>query len=269
MTEPLYADSPAGPLAYIRQGTGEPLLLIMGVAGHRRMWSQEFLDRLGERFDVVAFDQRGIAESTRAEEPFTIPDLAADALAVMDHVGWEDAHVMGISMGGTVAQELMLESPERVRTLTLGCTWPGPIEGGTWGEAVLDLASAATSPYAEAAARLMFQANVSSDFAGQQGTFEKFTAEAISLRVPGAVVMMQMRAATDHDALAHLAGVDVPTLVLHGTGDRIIRPEAGEALAELIPDADLELWPGVGHLFFWEQPERAASSVTEHALAQR
>jgi 3-oxoadipate enol-lactonase len=269
VTDLHYAETPAGPLAYVRQGAGEPLLLIMGVAGHHLMWSQEFLARLGERFDVVAFDHRGIGSSARAEEQFTIPDLATDAVAVLDHLGWDTAHVMGISMGGVVAQELVLKSPERVRGLVLGCTWPGPVAVGPWGDAVLDLATAASSGDAAVAARLMFEANVSTGFAAEPGRFEEFAAVAGSVKVPGPVVLMQMRAATEHNALDRLPSVDVPTLVLHGTGDRVIRSEAGEALADLIPDADLELWPEVGHLFFWEQPERAASSVTYHLLAQR
>jgi len=267
VTDVHYAQTPAGPLAYVRHGAGEPLLLVMGVAGHHRMWSQEFLDRLGERFDVVAFDHRGIGSSVRAEEQFTIPDLAADALAVMDQVGWDTAHAMGISMGGTVAQELALKEPERVRTLVLGCTWPGPVEGRPWGQAVGDLATAASSGDPLIAARLMFEANVSAGFAAEPGRFEEFARVAGSIRVPGPVVLMQMVAASDHDATDRLDSLDVPTLVLHGTGDRVIRCEAGEALADLIPDADLELWPEVGHLFFYEQPERAASSVTEHCLS--
>jgi len=268
VTELQYADTPAGRLSFVRRGAGEPLLLIMGVAGHHGMWSEEFLSRLGERFDVITFDHRGIGASMRAEGQFTIPDLAADALAVMDHAGWDSAHVMGISMGGTIAQEVVLTAPERVRSLVLGCTWPGPDPDGdeTWGEAVLDLASAATSDDPLTSAKLMFEANVSTSFAAERGRFEEFVTVAGSVKVPGPVILMQMKAATDHDAVAGLAGVQTPTLVMHGTGDRVIRPEAGELLADLVPDADLELWPGVGHLFFWEQPERAASSVTEHCL---
>jgi len=263
-----YAEAPAGPLSYVRRGAGEPLLLVMGVAGHHKMWSEEFLESLAADFDVVAFDHRGIGSSCVAAEPFTVAELAADALAVMDHVGWESAHVVGISMGGVIAQELALTAPARVRSLVLGCTWPGPVEVGPWGDAVLDLATAASSGDPATAARLMFEANVSPGFATEPGRFEEFAEIAGSVKVPGPVVMMQMRAASDHDAIDRLSELDVPTLVLHGTGDRVIRPEAGEELADLIPDAELELWPGVGHLFFWEQPERAAASVRDHALGR-
>ncbi|KAA1425723.1 alpha/beta fold hydrolase [Nocardioides antri] len=262
-----HADTPGGALAYVRRGAGEPLLLVMGVGGHHGMWSEAFLAELAEQFDVVAFDHRGIGSSARAEADFTIGDLATDALAVMDHVGWESAHVMGISMGGTVAQQVALTAPERVRTLTLGCTWPGALPDGApvWGEAVRDIASAATSGDLMTAARLMFAANVSPEFAEQPGAFEAFTTVAGAVKVPGPVILMQMSAATAHDAVDRLGDLDIPTLVLHGTLDRVIRPDGGVRLAELIPGARLELLDGAGHLFFWERPEESARLVREFA----
>jgi 3-oxoadipate enol-lactonase len=272
VTELLYADTPGGQLAYVRRGpwdgSGEPLLLIMGVGGHHGMWSEPFLARLAERFDVIAFDHRGIGDSARAEEPFTIGDLAADALAVMDHVDWETAHVLGISMGGTVAQELALTAPGRVRSLVLGCTWPGPLPaGGAWGSSVLDLASAATSDPLTAA-KLMFEANVSSTYAEREGAFEEFAEVAGAVTVPGPVILLQMQAATAHDAVDRLGDLDVPTLVIHGTEDRVIRPEAGSVLASLVRGVGLELIDGVGHLFFWEQPELSAELVIKHCLSR-
>lgn len=271
MTEIQYAATPAGPLAYVRRGpedgTGEPLLLIQGVAGHHRMWSERLLARLAERFDVVAFDHRGIGQSLRAEAAFTIPDLADGARAVLDHLGWDSAHVLGISMGGTVAQELALGTPERVRTLALGCTW-GDGED-VWARGVRSLADAATSGDASVAAKLMFTANVSPGFAAQPGSFEEFTDVAASVKVPGPVVLLQMQAAAVHDASARLPSLAISTLVIHGTDDDIIKTAAGERLAALIPGARLELWDGVGHLFFWEQPDRTADVLVAHALGQR
>lgn len=259
-----YAAGAGGPLAYVRRGAGAPLLLVMGVAGHHRMWSDPFVAALAERFDVVAFDNRGIGDSHRAEPGFTLADLAADAAAVLDHLGWDSAHVLGISMGGAIAQELALTYPERVRSLALGCTWPDPLD--VWAPGVGKLAEAASSGDAAAAARLMFEANVSPGFAAGAGRFEEFVEVAGSVRVPGPVVLMQMHAAAQHDALDRLDSLAVPTLVIHGTVDDVIRHQAGERLAAAVPGAQLELWDEVGHLFFWEQPERSAAAITAHAL---
>jgi pimeloyl-ACP methyl ester carboxylesterase len=259
-----YADTPAGPLAYLRSGQGEPLLLIMGVAGHHRVWSDRFIERLAERFDVVAYDHRGIGRSARADTAFTIPDLAEDAAAVLDHLSWDSAHVMGHSLGGTIAQELALAHPDRIRTLTLASTWGGP--GETWGPGVLALAQAGTGGDPETIVRGTFAANVSARFAAGAGTFEAFAKTIATYRIPGPVVLLQMEAAAAHDALARLGELDHKTLVIHGTADEIIVRSAGERLSVQIPGAELELFDGLGHLFFWEQPDRSAELIIKHAL---
>lgn len=253
-----------GDLAYVRRGEGPPLLLVMGVAGHHRMWSEPFLEALAAHFDVVAFDNRGIGASFRAEPGFTVDDLASDAFAVLDHLGWETAHVLGISMGGAIAQVMALSDPERVRSLTLGCTWPGGHD--PWAPGVKKLGEAAQSGDAGVAARLMFEANVSPTAAAVPGTFEQFCADAAALKVPGAVVLMQMGAAAEHDASAYLPHLQVPLLVLHGTVDDVIKPEAGLGLAHLVPGARITMLDGAGHLFFREQPARVAALVVAHAL---
>lgn len=264
MTEIQHAETLAGPLAYVRRGAGEPLLLIQGVAGHHQIWGEPFLAALAERFDVVAFDNRGIGQSFRAEPGFTLADLAADAAAVMDAVGWDSAHVMGISMGGAIAQTLTLAHPERVRSLTLGCTWADG--DGAWAPGVGKLAEAASSGDPAIAARLMFEANVSPGFAAGAGHFEEFVVVAGAVKVPGPVVLMQMQAAMAHDARAALAALDVPTLVIHGDVDDVISFDAGKRLAETVPGARFEALADTGHLFFWEQPARVAELVTDHAL---
>lgn len=264
VTDLEYADTPAGQLAYLRTGLGEPLLLLNGVAGHVAMWGDGFIARLAERFDVVAYDHRGIGESARAEAAFTIAELAADAAAVLDHLGWDSAHVLGFSMGGTIAQELVLTSPDRVRTLTLGDTWPGP--GETFGPGVIALADAAQGGDLETVVRKTFAANVSADFAAGPDAFEHFMRAAGTYQVPGPVVLLQMQASAEHDALDRLSALDKKTLVIHGTADEIIVRSAGERLSVLIPGAQLELLDGIGHMFFWEQPERSADLVIKHAL---
>lgn len=258
------APTPAGDLAYVRRGSGAPLLLVMGVAGHHRMWSEPFLAALAERFDVVAFDNRGIGQSFWAEPGFTLDDLAGDAVAVMDHLGWPSAHVLGISMGGAIAQVLALAHPGRVRTLTLGCTWPDGEDA--WAPGVFKLAEAANAEDPETSARLMFEANVSPAGAERTGEFERFCEDAGAVKVPGPVILMQMKAATAHHASDRLSSLDVPTLVVHGTADDVIKVEAGTRLASLLPKARLELLDGVGHMFFWEEPALSAELVTAHTL---
>src|ERR1039458_10325081 len=112
-------------LSYERAGSGPVLLMIMGMSGTALSWGEPFLDSLREDFETIVYDHRGVGKSSRMEEPFTIVSLAEDALNLLDALEVDSAHVLGISMGGMVAQELALAHPERIRTLTLGCTYCG------------------------------------------------------------------------------------------------------------------------------------------------
>ena len=113
------------PIEYVRRGTGEPLLLIQGMSGTHASWGEPFLSLLEPHLDLIAYDHRGIGASAPRDGSFTIADLAQDAAGVLDALGIERAHVLGISMGGMVAQELAIAHPERLRTLTIGCSYPG------------------------------------------------------------------------------------------------------------------------------------------------
>jgi pimeloyl-ACP methyl ester carboxylesterase len=254
-------------LFWERSGAGAPLLLIQGMSGTHLTWGEPFLSRLRPDFDCVIFDNRGIGNSAEVEGPFTIADLAADALAVMDAAGFETAHVLGISMGGMTAQELALAHPDRLRSLTLGCTYPG-------GPGSSLLAPDDAGPLLEAMAsgnldrvfKAMYEVNLSPDFRADESHFADFTAMAGALPARQQTVQLQIQAVYGHDAQARLAEIATPTLVIHGTEDKMIPVANGELIASLIPGARLEILDGVGHMFWWEQPERAAELIRAHAL---
>jgi 3-oxoadipate enol-lactonase len=109
-------------LHYERRGTGPPLLLIQGLGANRLHWGEPFLAALEDDFELVLYAHRGIGRGPPSAGDITTATLAHDALALLDAVELDDVHVLGISMGGMVAQELALAAPQRVRTLTLGCT---------------------------------------------------------------------------------------------------------------------------------------------------
>src|SRR4051794_28460475 len=169
-------------LFHQRRGAGEPLLLIQGMSGTHLSWGEQFVGDLERDFDVVAYDHRGIGRSDRVDDPFSIADLAEDAAGLLDALGWETAHVMGISMGGMVAQELALRHPERIRTLTLGCTYcGGPGSSLSPQDTLQKLSAGMMSGDRELAIRTGFEVNVSAAFAAQEGTWETFRAMAKSL----------------------------------------------------------------------------------------
>ncbi len=251
----------------LRRGEGEPLLLVQGMSGTHAAWGDPFLSALEESFDAIAYDHRGIGRSDPAGEPFSIPDLADDAAALLDTLGIESAHVLGISMGGMVAQELALRHPGRIRTLALGCTYCGGAGASLTDEATVSrLAQAMMSGDRERAIRTGYEINVSPGFAAVEENWHPFREMATAVPAPLPTIMLQMQAIGGHDTQERLAGLAHPTLVVHGDEDRMIPVANAELLGRVIPDATVEILEGVGHLFWWEQPERSADLVREHAL---
>ncbi|MEI8413000.1 MULTISPECIES: alpha/beta fold hydrolase [unclassified Kribbella] len=249
-------------LDHVRRGRGAPLLLIQGMAGHHELWGEKFLGLLAERFEIVAYDHRGVGRGDRVDEPFTVADLADDAAAVIASVGWTDAHVFGISLGGMVAQELVLRHPSKVRSVALGCTWAGGA-GGVISETSRRMVDAIATRDVEHGLRTTFEANLSSRYAARvPGAMEIYRRRALAVKVPVPVVLMQWEAAQSHDTSGRLQEVAVPALILHGTADASIPVLNAHRLAELIPAAKVELFDGAGHLFWWEDPDRAAALVT-------
>ncbi len=245
-------------------GDGEPLLLIGGMSAHRGMWTDELLDALTPHFSVAAYDHRGIGTSSRAEGPFTIADLAADARGILDGLDWDSAHVLGTSMGGMIAQELALAAPDRVRSLVLGCTTAGG-PGAIGAPGAIRLVEAISSRDATRVARTAFEVNLSPGYTAHTGAFDRFVSMSTQRRVPSAVVAWQAGACAGHDTRDRIGSLTMPTAVIHGDVDEVIAVAEGERLADLIPQATLTRWAGVGHMFWWERPGDTAEVVRKIA----
>jgi 3-oxoadipate enol-lactonase len=261
-------DASGTELYYERAGGGEPLLLIQGMSATHMAWGRPFLDPLERSFETVVFDNRGMGRSGEAELPFQIADLATDAAGLLDALELETAHVVGISMGGMIAQELALAHPERIRTLTIGASYCGGPEGVLMTAEDLQMLGAAyASGEREQVLRAMWEINLSPGFREDDARFAAFAEMGSALPAPQPVVLQQMRACGAHDTHQRLAQIDLPTLVIHGDVDRLLGYANGREIAALIPGARLETLEGVGHMFWWEQPERSAGLIREHALA--
>jgi pimeloyl-ACP methyl ester carboxylesterase len=255
-------------LNYERAGEGEPLLLIQGMSANLLAWGRPFASLLEQSFDVVSFDNRGMGLSGPAEEAFSIAEMAADTAALLGALEIESAHVLGISMGGMIAQELALAHPGKLRSLTLGCTYCGGPGSQLMDPADFQvLAEAMASGDRDRGVRAMYELNLSPGFRAEESRFAAFAAMAAERPAPRQVIAFQMQAIVAHDTSARLPELDVPTLVVHGTLDRILGYPNGPLIASLAPGARLETLEDTGHMFWWEQPERAAGLVREHALA--
>ncbi len=253
-------------LSYERSGSGPPLLAIIGMSGSQLSWGEPFLAALREHFEVIVYDHRGVGESSRLDAPFTIADLAGDTAGLLDALALDSAHVLGISMGGMVAQELALAHPERVRTLALGCTYCGGPGSSLASPAVgLRLVESLRSGDRALALRTGWEICVSPRFRDDASLYEAYLARASARPVAREVIMAQMQAIAAHDTSARLSGLGMPTLIVHGTADDLIPVQNAHVLAGHLPAAHLELLDDAGHLFFWEEPLRSAELVRDLA----
>ena len=250
-----------------RSGSGPPLLLIMGMSGTALHWGDPFLAPLREYFEVIAYDHRGVGASTPLTDGrVTIAEMAGDAAALLSALEIESADVMGISMGGMIAQELALAHPELIRTLTLGCTYCGGDGSAMAAPATIQkLSEAMMSGDRARAIRAGWEVNVSEDYADDPVGWPAFQEIAAQRAVALPVVMAQMQACAAHDTNERLPGLEMPTLVIHGTEDQLLPVANGRLIASRIEGSQLEIFEGIGHLFFWERPERSAELVLAHA----
>jgi pimeloyl-ACP methyl ester carboxylesterase len=244
-------------------GNGEPLVLIPGFAAGAWIWFKHVAP-LATKFKVVTFDPRGIGQSSFESEPLTMRLLAGDTAALLHGLGIEQAHVLGVSFGGFVAQEFALAYPEATRTLSLCCTSFG---GPNHVAPSMDILTAVLSTNGfntdERVRRNLLPA-FSPDFVRSHPDDVE---EVIKLRLGNLVVeeayRSQLKAGLGFDAESRVVAIKAPTLVFSGDADRIVPVQNSRNLAERIPGARLRLVEGGSHLFFIEQPWEFNRTVVE------
>lgn len=241
-------------------GAGPPLLMIQGLGYPSDAWSR-VVPGLSTSFRLLLFDNRGAGRTGVPAEPFTIATMADDAHAVLRAAGEESAHVFGASLGGIVAQELALRHPGAVRSLVLGCTSPG----GPDAIPSEDAAQAFLTARADMTPREAAEAAVPLVYADT--TPRELIQEDIDLRMEHPTgpegYAAQLRAVFGYGgAQPRLGAVDVPTLILHGTQDRLIPPTNATLLATAIRGARVEWLPGAGHVFTTDATERTVEVVS-------
>jgi 3-oxoadipate enol-lactonase len=233
-----------------RRGAGPPLLFLNG-SGQTLAGMGPLLDVVAARFDVVAHDQRGLGRTSIPSGPYTMADYAADAIAVLDSVGWSEARVMGISFGGMVAQELAVTWPGRVSRLALLCTSPGGAGGSSY-----PLHELAGLPDVERAAALLglTDTRYTPEWLADHPR-DQALADMLAGRRRGAEdtearrgELAQLEARAHHDVADRLGAIDCPTLVACGRYDGIAPLSNGEAIAARVRDAELRVYEG-GHIF--------------------
>lgn len=267
---------------------GEPLLLITGLGVSRLWWPQGLSEAFAAGgFAVARYDQRDAGQSTRlptvvARNPiaalfgrggaaYTAEEMTDDAIAVLDALGWESAHLFGVSLGGAIAQRIAVRHPGRVRTLTTMSAVPG------------DAAGLQTIRYVRLStlvklARLKFPDTVEGDIefgvtvarliSSPGYPFDERSSRETITRIADAGVRDARSQSRQIGAQWHgppISTIKAPTLVLHGEGDPLIRPSAARRIAARIPGARRLILPGVGH----ELPEPVWATIVNEVLSLR
>jgi len=240
---------------YIAAGHGTPVVLLAGFGGDHLSWGLQF-PAFRARHRTVAIDNRGCGRSSAPDVPYTTRLMAADTIGVLDHLGIEAAHLVGVSLGGMIAQEIALAHPARVLSLQLHST-AGHADPylsvllETWRLARAQLGRGMVQ---QSMALWLFGRR---SFAERAGLIEMLMRQAtVHPYAPSDVgFARQGEAVVTHDALDRLGAITCPTLITAGEEDVLVPPRFAHELAERIPHADLRLVPEAGHMWCWEKPE--------------
>lgn len=248
-------------LAYELRGAGEPLVMIHGAQGDQTMFAG-LATAFAPRYRVLTFDQRGSGLSEKPDMDYSIAMLADDTAALMDKVGFPSAHVIGVSMGGTIAQEFALRHPAKVHSLVLGCTTAGGPKAIRIGGNAVAGAYSTQAMSAEERGRALAEAAFTRGYLAQHPEVISTMIEARRQRPLDAPALgRRMKAVLAHDAYDRLPQISCPTLVIVGKDDALISWENSRILAERIPHATLVVLEPAGHCFWLEQPEKSKDAI--------
>ena len=239
---------PRGALHFGLRGEGPPVLMVMGFMARGHGWRSQ-VDALSSNYQTAWFDHRGVGDSP-GPAASSMSELAQDCLAIMDHLGWDTAHIFGVSMGGMIAQELALKAPERVRSLTLIVTQPGGVTSIIPTRRGLPLflkAQLAQTPDAriQALKNLLVPTQVRS--AEEEHEIARRLREEFTPKPPISTRLRHLWAILRHDTRDRLHLIKAPTLIVQAQQDLLVKPRHSETLAQLMPHARLLSMPTAGH----------------------
>jgi 3-oxoadipate enol-lactonase len=241
-------------LAYYIHGQGPTLVLIRGYANAASMWYPQ-VPFLSRHLRVITFDNRDTGNSGRVEAPYTMADLAEDTVSLLEFLNAGPVHLLGLSLGGMIAQEVALSRPDLVRTLLLAGTACDSDRGLTDDPEILRLFATRPELSAEENVRRSLPLFFSPAALANRALIDEYVRRSLDQRPPLATFEHHSRALQGFNRCAEIRQVRCPTLILHGGADRLLPPWNAEKLRENIPGAELKFYEGLGHLFLMEDPD--------------
>ena len=248
---------------YEVHGEGEPLLLIMGLGSDLTSWIFQ-IPEFSKKYQVIAFDNRGVGRTDAPDVPYSTAMMADDTTGLLDALGIEKAHVLGLSMGGFIAQELALKYPQRVKSLVLAATAAGPY---SWATHVLGIRIrlAQEGVKQETLITLRLSWLFTDKFFDNPEIVRTVTDIMLANPYPQPVhgYTRQFAAANEHDTRDRIGQITAPTLVLVGKEDMLLPVKMSEDLAAGIPNSELVVLEGGGHGFLVEIAGRFNQAVMD------
>ncbi len=243
-------------LYYEERGSGRPLVLIPGFASGAWSWSWQF-DAFAEKFRVITFDPRGVARSSvAAGETVSISSIGDDTVALLDKLGLENAHVLGISFGGFVALDLALRYPERVDKLVLASTsFGGPNHVAPSMQVLAAFANTEGLNTSERIRKYLTVAFSPAFVESDGNAVDRFCQLREENSVPQEVYMQQLQAALTFNVEKDVGKIRAQTLVITGDEAAVVPAQNSQNLAAAIPNARLEFIRGTGHMAFVERAD--------------
>lgn len=247
----MHADIHGHRLWYDTYGeTGTPVVLVMGFGISGRAWEPQ-VRSLRRHHRVVIFDNRGIGDSETSKSPYDFGDLADDTIALARHLGLDDAHFVGVSMGGMICQHIGLRHPKRVRSLSLIATHPGgkvldflPTMRGLYRFIVANTSSGPRR--IEALRRLLYTPSFAPTVRPEQD-FQDQSMEIFAVHADTVTRKNQLKAVLTHDVTSALPSLEIPTLVVRPGADLLVRPHHSDRLHALLPRSTLLRFDDAGH----------------------
>ena len=249
---------------YEVHGQGEPLLLISGLGANIGCWYAQIAD-FSKGYRTIIFDNRGAGYTDKPNLPYSIRMFVDDAIGLLDKLGIPKAHILGASMGGMIAQEMSLNYPERVKSLTLCCTHCGgekKVESPRdVYQAIIDNAGLTQEEIVRKNLPFLFTENF---IKNHPRDIEKFVAIVLDYpRQPLKAFNCQVEAILAHDTFENLSRIKTPTLILAARKDVLLPPRNSEILAGKIPSSKLIIFKNGGHLFNVEIADKFNRAVLE------
>jgi len=246
---------------YETHGDGNPLVLIMGLRRNTEWWYCQ-IPTLSKHFKVLAFDNRGAGRSDKPKMDYSIRLFADDTAGLIESLGMKKVHILGLSMGGYIAQELAINYPHIVKSLILACTGPGGERAVLMSPERLKKFTANEGLSPEQILRKDMDIYFSDKFITEHpGKIIEFIEISLRYYQPPDAFMRQFAACLKHDTLKRLQRITVPTLIMSGDDDLLVPPENSRILKEFIPHAELNFFRGKRHCFFIEEADQFNQKV--------